>query len=183
MSKTLQQDLVMLGYGDIVGQIDGIIGAKTIKAVRTFQKDLKITVDGIAGHETKGVIIDCKDASGLIGTRNFKIHEFASPDTKGLPKGGMSAELLLNLELLRWKLGNRSVVINSGYRTKAYNKQVGGIAKSNHLTGHAADIKVPGVSAQTVQKHALQIFNGVGSYKNFTHVDTASDRVHYIGKY
>ena len=37
------------------------------------------------------------------------------------------------------------IVINSGYRSPAVNKAVGGVATSNHLTGCAVDIRVLGM--------------------------------------
>ena len=37
------------------------------------------------------------------------------------------------------------IIINSGYRSPAVNKAVGGVATSNHLTGCAADIRVTGM--------------------------------------
>ena len=37
------------------------------------------------------------------------------------------------------------LVINSGYRSEAVNKAVGGVKGSNHLTGCAADIRVAGI--------------------------------------
>ena len=37
------------------------------------------------------------------------------------------------------------IIINSGYRSEAVNKAVGGVKGSNHLTGCAADIHVPGM--------------------------------------
>jgi len=37
------------------------------------------------------------------------------------------------------------IIINSGYRSPAVNKAVGGVATSNHLTGCAADIHVSGI--------------------------------------
>jgi peptidoglycan hydrolase-like protein with peptidoglycan-binding domain len=42
--------LESLGYD--VGPIDGIFGPLTEKAVRKFQKDNKLVVDGIVGQET-----------------------------------------------------------------------------------------------------------------------------------
>lgn len=183
MSRRLQNDLIELGYGDIVGKLDGIIGQKTRKAVRQLQMDHKLKVDGITGKQTNAKIEELKENAGKNGTRNFNINEFRSPDNDSLPKDGMDSSLLLKLERLRWYVGNRPVIINSGYRTKAYNKKVGGIEKSNHLTGKAADIRVIGVDADKVHSLALDIFEGVGKYRNFTHVDTDEKRVRYIGKY
>ncbi len=37
------------------------------------------------------------------------------------------------------------IIINSGYRSEAVNKAVGGVSGSNHLTGCAADIRVAGI--------------------------------------
>ena len=37
------------------------------------------------------------------------------------------------------------IVINSGYRSEAVNKAIGGVAGSNHLTGCAVDIHVDGI--------------------------------------
>ena len=45
------------------------------------------------------------------------------------------------LEVLRLRAGN-PIRINSGYRSPQLNKKIGGAAKSNHLTGCAADIRV-----------------------------------------
>lgn len=45
----------------------------------------------------------------------------------------------------RYGEGNDPIMINSGYRSPAVNKAVGGVPTSNHLTGCAADIKVSGI--------------------------------------
>ena len=42
-------------------------------------------------------------------------------------------------------LGEVPIIINSGYRSEAVNKAVGGAKGSNHLTGCAADIRVAGI--------------------------------------
>jgi len=46
----LQKQLAVLGY--TVGNIDGIFGIKTQEAVRAFQADRDLAVDGIAGPKT-----------------------------------------------------------------------------------------------------------------------------------
>ena len=45
----------------------------------------------------------------------------------------------------RYGEGDDPIVINSGYRSEAVNKAVGGAPTSNHLTGCAADIRVSGM--------------------------------------
>ena len=46
----LQQRLLDLGY--LKGKVDGIFGKQTLEAVRNFQRNNKLTVDGIAGRNT-----------------------------------------------------------------------------------------------------------------------------------
>ena len=45
----------------------------------------------------------------------------------------------------RYGEGNDPIIINSGYRSEAVNKAVGGAPNSNHLTGCAVDIHVTGM--------------------------------------
>ena len=45
----------------------------------------------------------------------------------------------------RYGEGNNPIIINSGYRSEAVNKAVGGAPSSNHLTGCAVDIHVTGI--------------------------------------
>ena len=45
----------------------------------------------------------------------------------------------------RYGEGNDPIIINSGYRSPAVNKSVGGVGTSNHLTGCAVDIRVAGI--------------------------------------
>jgi len=48
------------------------------------------------------------------------------------------------LEKIRINFG-RPVVVNSGYRGPKLNKAIGGARNSQHLTGQAADIEIPGM--------------------------------------
>ena len=45
----------------------------------------------------------------------------------------------------RYGEGDDPIIINSGYRSEAVNKAVGGVKGSNHLIGCAADIRVAGM--------------------------------------
>jgi len=42
----------------------------------------------------------------------------------------------------RYGEGDDPIIINSGYRSEAVNKAIGGVKGSNHLTGCAVDIRV-----------------------------------------
>ena len=63
--------------------------------------------------------------------------------------------------------------INSGYRTQAHNKAVGGEPNSSHCRGWAADIAYSSGSAGWIILNALQKagFNRIGIYKTWIHAD------------
>lgn len=54
--KKLQGDLIKLGYSVGSTGADGSYGPATEKAVKAFQKDSKISIDGIAGPDTQNHI-------------------------------------------------------------------------------------------------------------------------------
>ena len=45
----------------------------------------------------------------------------------------------------RYGEGDDPIIINSGFRSQAVNRAIGGVSTSNHLTGCAADIRVSGM--------------------------------------
>lgn len=62
-----------------------------------------------------------------------------TPPPEIVPRLVRTAEML---ERIRSTL-NVPVIVTSGYRSQAVNKQVGGVATSDHTQGHAADIVAP----------------------------------------
>jgi len=76
------------------------------------------------------------------------------------------------LESLRTLVG-RPIHINSGYRCVKHNKAVKGSPRSQHLSGHAADIWVANMSGQALYEIAstLPEFTGLGVGANYLHVD------------
>lgn len=107
---------------------------------------------------------------------NFKVNEFACQDSTDTVF--IAPELVAALQKIRDHFG-AAVTINSGYRTEAHNKKVGGAAYSQHKYGVAADIAVRGVAPLDVARYAdLLLGNkgGVGLYKTFTHVDVRANR-------
>lgn len=183
----IQEHLMMLGYGEMLRPfgVDGKIGSKTRAAIKQFQADYNarfhqgILVEGLHGKQTYAALRAWVNQAGTHGTLHFKISEFHSKDGGGLLKGGMDSKLITTLEQLRYNLGGKAIVINSGYRTAAHNKRVGGVSNSQHLYGKAADIVVKGVKPSTVYQAADKLFNGVGKYSTFTHVDTRAGRVRF----
>ena len=70
---------------------------------------------------------------------HFTLSEMACKD--GTDKVLYSTDLLKKLEQLR-AYGGFTITINSGYRSPAYNKKIGGATNSQHIKGTAADIVV-----------------------------------------
>lgn len=105
---------------------------------------------------------------------HFKLSEMACKD--GSDKVLYSTELMEKLEELR-AYGGFTVSINSGYRTPAYNKKIGGASRSQHVLGTAADIVVKKNGAVVNAKKVCCLcqslgFKGIGYISaNATHVD------------
>ena len=75
-------------------------------------------------------------------SKNFKVREFACKD--GSDEILIDNTLVNVLQHIRNTLGV-SLTINSGYRTPAYNKRIGGSSNSMHTKGMAADVYANGV--------------------------------------
>jgi len=101
----------------------------------------------------------------------FKLEEFDSPDEVGSGKH-MHQEILHMLDAVRKKFG-KPIKINSGYRTVARNKKIGGVSKSSHLKGLAVDISCNNsVDRFKLLNLLLEAgFNRIGIAKTFIHVD------------
>lgn len=85
-------------------------------------------------------------------TRNFTLRELTRSTTaqrKGIdntPSDTVIVNLLALAQNVLQPLRDHAgepLTINSGYRSPALNRAVGGVANSQHLTGEAADIKAP----------------------------------------
>ena len=102
-------------------------------------------------------------------SKNFKLREFQCKDNSCLVK--VDSKLLDKLQKLRDRI-KKPIIINSGFRTEEWNKKVGGSPRSQHLQGKAVDIMVYGMKPTELAKYAEEIgFDGIGTYKNFIHVD------------
>ena len=86
-------------------------------------------------------------------------------------------KLCKNLEIIRYQFG-RPIRITSGYRSPENNKRVGGVKRSQHLQGRAADFVIDGIDPREVALSVRELIHdgwldqgGVGDYENFTHYD------------
>jgi len=122
-------------------------------------------------------------------TPHFHLDEFMCADGTPVPDNLYLAvrELAENLEVLRARV-DRPVTIISGFRTGAYNKRIGGAAKSQHLAAAAADVKVKGYSPKRLAALIAELIEegvmkkgGVAEYPAFTHYDIRGKNVRWSG--
>jgi uncharacterized protein YcbK (DUF882 family) len=120
-------------------------------------------------------------------TKNFAKSEFESHDGAVMPDDVQKniIELAVNLQTLRDKV-NATIKINSGYRSPAWNKKVGGVQDSQHVLGKAADIVVQGFTpiqiAQTIEAliaAGKMKQGGIGIYPNFVHYDVRGTKARW----
>ena len=78
--KDLQSRLIDLGY--LNGKADGVYGSKTASAVKEFQKDNKLTTDGIAGMKT---LTKIATANAKAGTTTATPAATATPAPTAVP--------------------------------------------------------------------------------------------------
>lgn len=159
-TKQIQCLLEFLGYAP--GSIDGADGRNTQAAVKRFQQQEGLTVDGIAGEQTQ---IRLKDAvwqdrfakdntvpsSGQppdkTGTFWDGIQYFTRTECRckcgGKYCDGYPAEMSETTMLIADEVRRRAGVPlrnNSALRCQRWNAEQGGVANSNHMTGHAIDL-------------------------------------------
>ena len=182
--KALQSQLCALGYRLAE---DGIFGYNTLQAVRDFQKQKQLKVDGVAGPCTMAQVMLALGTLRIPETPHYQMSEFISAKDAETVRNGIpfiyyeNLQTLMNrLEILRERIGGQPLVIRSGYRSPDYNKKVGGAGGSQHQFARAADIYVRdyAISTYELAQHIMaddalkRLFGGIGlgSVKN-VHVD------------
>ncbi len=105
-------------------------------------------------------------------TEHFHLREFVS-SSDPRPSETVLANIRILAEALEAyrQVWGRPIIITSGYRTPAHNRQVGGAGRSFHMQGLAADIEVPGWPPGLVQVKLRHWLGGMGRYATHTHVD------------
>ncbi len=113
----------------------------------------------------------------------FTLDEFDSPDHKGSGVN-MDSNFLELLDNAR-EIAGIQFKINSGYRTKERNEEVGGVQNSSHLIGVAADIAVRSGNERYIILNALikAGFKRLGIAKSFIHADTDSSKNNSVWTY
>ena len=167
---TLKQKQALLAYlGFYDGQLDGLWGEKSQRATIDFQRAyMEATeVDGIFGVETEKRILEVV-ASGeqpiadkMSATADWwkEIRYFTRAEFKckcggqfcdGYP-AEMQEAVVRIADAARAHFGRPANVI-SGLRCKQWNAHEGGHENSQHQYGEAIDLKIEGVTAETLRQ-------------------------------
>lgn len=109
--------------------------------------------------------------------KHFDPSEFACRGTRTIR---FDKRFILILDAIREEIGQPMVVL-SGYRSEKHNKKVGGVPKSMHIYGQAADILIRGTDIdplkfiKVARKHGI---TGIGQYpkEGFIHIDIGAER-------
>lgn len=112
---------------------------------------------------------------------HFKVKEFACKDGSAITF--IDDYMVTILELLRKELGDKPIIITSGYRTPTHNAKVGGAKYSYHTRGMAVDIRVNEISAKEVAKALDKIVDGCGIivYESWVHFDVREGKKYRKG--
>lgn len=162
-------------------KVDGKFGPQTEAAIKRFQAGYNLKVDGIVGPQTTVAIRALGDPDW--STKHFGWSEF---DSYGSFTGGKTHAvqanilyLMLKLEAVRVKGGNRALLVNfgdhrgRGFRSIEHNTDIGGAQNSQHMYGIAADINIVGLTpAQLAAICKTCGFSGVKAYSGHVHVDS-----------
>lgn len=196
----IQALLTYLGYDP--GEVDGLPGENTRRAVLAFQAADGLAQDGIPGPITQAALLDAvgngrfreeaartpEETTGTFwdGIKYFKKPEFACKCGKYCD--GYPAEIDMDMvkiaDQIRTKIG-KPITINSGLRCKTHNSNVGGVSNSQHLLGKAADLGCPpGCTPTQMASIAEKIMGdtgGIGIYPWGIHIDTRSTKSRWNG--
>ena len=160
---TIQQKQHLLAYlGYYRGTIDGIWGPQSAQAAARFQEDWgRLAVDGIAGEKTQQALRQAV-SEGMPEKEEpesfwEEIHYFSEEEFRckcggrycnGFP-ARMHRDVVKVADRARAHFGGAGDVI-SGLRCPVHNSNCGGAQKSRHMTGKAIDLRIRGVSGESL---------------------------------
>lgn len=111
----------------------------------------------------------------------FAGEEFECKCCGEVPECGMDDNLLMILDDIREKIGE-PLYIESGYRCRSHNEEVGGVADSQHIHGRAADVYAENASVLKIAALAEAAgADGIGLYDDFVHIDVRGYSARWCG--
>ncbi len=113
-------------------------------------------------------------------TPHFTLDDLTHTDHRALDNTPNAAEkanlfrLAQLLEDVRTAIGDKPIIVNSAFRSKAVNDAVGSKDTSQHRLGCAADIRVPGMTpdqvVQAVMAAGLPFDQLIREFDRWTHI-------------
>ena len=194
--KQKQALLLYLGY--YVGNVDGVWGALSKTATRSFKRDygLADTADFDSSTEKKILSVvasgekpkttDTADATWK-DIRYFTKTEFKCK-CGGKHCNGYPSEIDMTMvgyaDEIRHRLG-KPLNVNSGLRCSQWNAIQGGVSNSQHLYGTAADLGCPaGTTPAKMAAIAEEVMGGtggIGIYSWGIHIDSRKTKSRWNG--
>lgn len=198
-AKQIQCLLTYLGYDP--GGIDGANGRNTIAAIKRFQSDYGLTVDGYAGAATQkmltgavaGTAVKMEKPVNAVGneekTGTFwdDIKYFTRTECRckcgGRYCNGYPAEMMEETMRMADEIRRRAgapLNVNSALRCKQWNAHEDGVTTSLHQYGQAIDLAPIGgnISVAKLQNIAQEVMaekipgrGGLGHYDWGVHID------------
>ncbi|OQO92310.1 M15 family metallopeptidase [Saccharomonospora piscinae] len=170
--------------------LDGSYGPATEAAVKRFQSGYGLAADGVAGPNTFNKIYQLQDPDCT--PIHFSHSEFnyncGARNYNGGKVGAATARentrrVMWQLEALRHKLGDRPLVVTSGFRSVSCNSSVGGSSTSLHMYGTAADLGLGSSPTQCQMYHGAKsagfeeiLGQGYPNHNDHVHVGNKSSR-------
>lgn len=112
-------------------------------------------------------------------SKYFKESEFVCHCCK---QGKVNPKLITLLDAIREKL-QAPIIVLSGYRCEAHNKECGGAKFSQHMKGNAADIRTDKMPPHEFYAWLEEHFkiDGHGKYATFNHIDVRGSIARWVG--
>ncbi|MBB4911338.1 D-Ala-D-Ala carboxypeptidase family metallohydrolase [Actinophytocola algeriensis] len=174
------------GYGAVLA-LDGAFGPATRSAVVRFQQAYGLAADGVAGPATFSKIYSLQDDDCTPIHFTYAELNRCNSDWSGGMVSASTAKAnarvtMWKLEALRHALGDRPLVVNSGFRSVACNNAAGGSSTSRHMYGDAADLGAGSQGFCTIAKQARNhgfteiLGPGYPDHNDHVHVALRSNR-------
>lgn len=152
--KDLQNLLNKHGYNLI---IDGIVGNKTVNAIKDFQSKNNLIVDGIVGIQTMNKLKN--SSSNVLSWNDIKYFKKSEFDCKcGCGLNNIDIKLVKILEDYFRSYFNSPTYVTSGCRCQKYNDSLKGSVKSSkHVQGKAVDFYIKGIDINIILEWAKEL--------------------------
>ena len=199
-TEKMSMEIISNIQSSVGTDVDGCAGPDTESYIRKWQKAHGLQQTGIADAATREAmsgdvptVDEPEEVPAEMPTQSnvwaevkfFQRHEFRCNCGKycdGYPVE-MSPALVRNLEKMRIHFG-RPMNINSGVRCRQHNIDEGGAGDSQHLYGHAADIRtIKGTTPAQMAAYAEKLYpnsGGIGVYSWGIHVDDRPNKARWV---